>query len=934
MAPLTTTHTNADADDHIESMIPSCTPLLSADAANPDLEEDQWNEYEQVLRHLHGMADKSLQDIMEYMKQTFGFEKSEGQYKRKFKSWGLRTNVKSHEWKFVAHRLQKRKKSGKNESNVYAHGVLQPAKRVRTETRRHGWQSTSERIASAQSPKTPEGIQVLTPTDTQNSRFATDLDLLWYKVSIYQVPNLSPGLLAVKITGDLRLSNGWNVVLSPNVPTQVANKLNSYLRALLPNTPENELQARQDPLAGKDLLTSPAELVKILLFAISNHLTDGEAVAKVLSMNSRPSQERALLDCLSIKNPTLQAFGERLFKASIIRGHCRLMTEFLRRGADPNIRITREGCSALRHCVEITDLMSCKKLLEFGADVNAMSTFENAEHTPLQAAAARGHCEVVRLLLRYGADPNAHSADSGGTALQCALLKNDTLLEAGADINGLDRYKNNVITIALNRNGPKVVQFLLQAGADPCLIKTDKLGRVLLQKAVTRRDSGLLCHVWTLGSPVERYLDLKSSWFSGQRAWEHLQVATGETILLLYECLSQSRPPKEEEYFRSAAKEAIQRGDLHTFAGLLKAAGRAEIDLDIPPEPGVRVRAWIEGSSEEFRYLLEAAADYNDSSIESCLECVLEPLVRHKDYETFHMMLRTYRTCFATTDSHADAIGLFTAASCGDMLLMESYVLAGVDVSTPSIVGTLGSPLEAVVSCERGDFEETDEVAEGLIRFTRDDMVRWLISMGATVDDKILRAMIKSENSCYVETFIESGVDLLPSLDVIRTLFQERDTRGSADDVESLFLLLTYDSSLAATRFGSLVLYDLVADDYHDIATLLLETGGDQFDVNFNDGTRTLLQIAIIEGELELVRCLLKAGADPDATARQARTPLQLAAAMGEKFASFFACQAIRLLLDKDADVDKRAYGEWSALQYASRYADGRAQMILDAGLM
>lgn len=58
----------------------------------------------------------------------------------------MRKNLRSHEWKAVHHHTSKRKLIGK-ESDLYVDGILVPNKKVRKETMRNSFTSTSDRIA-------------------------------------------------------------------------------------------------------------------------------------------------------------------------------------------------------------------------------------------------------------------------------------------------------------------------------------------------------------------------------------------------------------------------------------------------------------------------------------------------------------------------------------------------------------------------------------------------------------------------------------------------------------------------------------------------------------------------------------------------------------------------------------------------------------------
>lgn len=98
-----------------------------------------------------------------------------------------------------------------------------------------------------------------------------------------------------------------------------------------------------------------------------------------------------------------------------------------------------DGLNALHRACHAGHLDAVKTLLAAGANVNAVKDKDAVKITPLMIAAYNGHDEVVRLLLRHGAD--AMRADSNGfTALgyaaqegHAAIIK--TLLRAGVKIN-------------------------------------------------------------------------------------------------------------------------------------------------------------------------------------------------------------------------------------------------------------------------------------------------------------------------------------------------------------------------------------------------------------------------------------------------------------------------------------------------------------------
>ncbi len=109
-------------------------------------------------------------------------------------------------------------------------------------------------------------------------------------------------------------------------------------------------------------------------------------------------------------------------------------------------------------------------LLNAGVSANAHN--KGGESALMKAVANRSDAEVVRKLLDAGADVNATTA-TGITALLSALLKRGAidadvvslLIEAGADVNVVDRNNRTPMAIAQERNDPKIVELLKEAGA-------------------------------------------------------------------------------------------------------------------------------------------------------------------------------------------------------------------------------------------------------------------------------------------------------------------------------------------------------------------------------------------------------------------------------------------------------------------------------------
>lgn len=103
------------------------------------------------------------------------------------------------------------------------------------------------------------------------------------------------------------------------------------------------------------------------------------------------------------------------------------------------------------------------ELLRRGTDPNQM--FDG--HTALSFAAYNGNLEVVRLLLKHGADANlgtplASAVQSGSEKVTAALI------EAGADVNVTLEHGVTPLLISINmaNSNPHIAILLIQAGAN------------------------------------------------------------------------------------------------------------------------------------------------------------------------------------------------------------------------------------------------------------------------------------------------------------------------------------------------------------------------------------------------------------------------------------------------------------------------------------
>ncbi len=125
-----------------------------------------------------------------------------------------------------------------------------------------------------------------------------------------------------------------------------------------------------------------------------------------------------------------------------------------------------DGATALHFACFFNKPEAAEELIRSGADVNMVSR-NTMRVTPLHSAAATRNAELVKLILRAGADPNPQQ-QSGYTALHSAAFHNDAemaraLLDAGADRNLRSDDGLTAVELATQKNHGDVAAVLAES---------------------------------------------------------------------------------------------------------------------------------------------------------------------------------------------------------------------------------------------------------------------------------------------------------------------------------------------------------------------------------------------------------------------------------------------------------------------------------------
>lgn len=222
-------------------------------------------------------------------------------------------------------------------------------------------------------------------------------------------------------------------------------------------------RATARPATVKSVCSSAVEILKLLLDngakLDQSDYTDSEMTLHCACIRRNQEEARLLLDRGADVNTESGIYGTPLHA----------VMKFT-----PAMDKTSEKEDLLKE----ETLLIVQLLISKGACVNRVNQKGDDQDTPLQAACGNEliDLETVQLLLKHGADINAE-AGKHGTALgaACASYRpNDSvqlvqlLIKHGANVNVNHEKYAAPLTIACRRGDEKLVQLLIESGADVC----------------------------------------------------------------------------------------------------------------------------------------------------------------------------------------------------------------------------------------------------------------------------------------------------------------------------------------------------------------------------------------------------------------------------------------------------------------------------------
>ncbi|XP_055816963.1 uncharacterized protein LOC129886338 isoform X2 [Solanum dulcamara] len=153
------------------------------------------------------------------------------------------------------------------------------------------------------------------------------------------------------------------------------------------------------------------------------------------------------------------------------QGHTATVQYLIEQGADP--KTSNASGTALHNAAVNGHIKLVKLLLSKGVDIDLQSDVG----TPLICAASHGQEDAVKVLLEHHANFDAQTEDDNLCSLVSAVAANslrcvELLVKAGANVNvkagDATRYgETTPLLVAARKGNAEIINFLLQAGADP-----------------------------------------------------------------------------------------------------------------------------------------------------------------------------------------------------------------------------------------------------------------------------------------------------------------------------------------------------------------------------------------------------------------------------------------------------------------------------------
>jgi len=489
----------------------------------------------------------------------------------------------------------------------------------------------------------------------------------------------------------------------------------------------------------------------------------------------------------------------------------------LKYGANPEIRSTEAGRTALSWAAGSGNMEALQNLIEAHADIN---TIDNAHQTPLMWAALMGKKRAVELLLQAGADINI--VDKNGNTVFTRINKVKIKSFPRLNTKLVDDYGLTPLHLAAMHNDVNLIYALIKQGMDPNIIN-QKGGETPLMRASIQGANQAIKVLLKAGANI------------------HLKDANGNTALM-WAVSSKDFPKTVRLLLKNGARIDEKRNDGLTplmWAAKLGLIKSVKVLLENGANPnlldnqGKTAFAWaIDGEHTKIAHiLLKSGAPVSNTNI-----------LRHTPITAITDLPATYQTKGKTLAKEQavaeDMTPLLLAIHAEDLSLMQELIQAGANVNTPDSQKI--TPLMWAAG------------------YQSLEMVKILLKAGADVNalsqgiNPPLMIASSFNNKEIVEELLKYGADIhLKNSDGETALFA----------ASTLGFQINLAQYLAEEGKDPEPLPQDAAAKHAEIAKLLIQRGANVNETN-KDNKTPLLWAVTFPNHAPIVKVLLDAGAD------------------------------------------------------------------------
>lgn len=490
----------------------------------------------------------------------------------------------------------------------------------------------------------------------------------------------------------------------------------------------------------------------------------------------------------------------------------------LKYGANPEIRSTEAGRTALSWAAGSGNMEALQNLIEAHADIN---TTDNEHQTPLMWAALMGRKKAVELLLQAGADINIVDKNGNTVFTRINKVKIKSFPQLNTEL--VDEYGLTPLHLAAMHNDVNLIQALIKQGMDPNIVNQKNRETPLMRAAI-------------LGANQAIKALLKSG------ANIHLKDANGNTALM-WAVSSKDFPKTVRLLLKNGARIDEKRNDGLTplmWAAKLGLIKSVKVLLENGANPnlldnqGKTAFAWaIDGEHAEIAHiLLKSGASAPNTN-----------MLRHTPITAITDLPATYQTKGKTLAKEQsvveDMTPLLLAIHAEDLSLMQELIQAGANVNTPDSQKI--TPLMWAIGYQSLEMVKMLLHAGADVNtFSAETNPPLLIAAGYN-NKEIVEDLLKYKANINVKNI--HGTTPLFRASTLH--FQIEQAQKQAEEYGKDPELLPQDT----------------AEKHAEIAKLLIQRGANVNETN-NDSETPLLWAVRLSGHAPIVKVLLDAGAD------------------------------------------------------------------------